>query len=332
MIGLKTSYEIAYNGTENECRFELYADSASDLQGLTHYDGIKIQMGSECTDIATGDKYLLNGSGVWVLQPSANPLENVYTKTDINNMITAIYGYIRYYHIEQISTNGTITFYTFAGVVENLTIYGNLQQNGTPTPDNPITPEICGEIVGTDCIIPITNAGQTININLGQTTTVRRIKKKILRGSDEYTYQAQYSRFNFYIDDAFSAGTRNTQCVCTHYASVHNGEPIADVPDKSIYINTAQTGSQFSIKDESITTVEDFKSYLESQYANGTPVTIWYILSAQETSSVNEPIAKIGEYIDELQCDNVIPTINGENTLTVDTTLKPSKIEISGER
>lgn len=87
MIGLKTSYEIAYNGTENECRFELYADTAADLQGLTHIDGIKIQMGSECTDIATSDKYILNGSGVWVLQPSANAFANVYTKSETDTLL-----------------------------------------------------------------------------------------------------------------------------------------------------------------------------------------------------------------------------------------------------
>lgn len=87
MIGLKNSFEIAYNGTENECRFELYADTAADLQGLTHFDGIKIQMGSECTDISTGDKYLLNGSGVWVLQPSANAWQNVYTKSETDTLL-----------------------------------------------------------------------------------------------------------------------------------------------------------------------------------------------------------------------------------------------------
>ena len=90
MIGLKTSYEIAYNGTENECRFELYADSASDLQGLTHYDGIKIQMGSECTTISTGDKYILNGSGVWVEQPNENTWENVYTKAELEKYLSVI--------------------------------------------------------------------------------------------------------------------------------------------------------------------------------------------------------------------------------------------------
>lgn len=87
MISVKNSYEIAYNGTENECRFELYADTAAEMVGVTHYDGIKIQMGSEFTDISTGDKYLLNGSGVWVLQPSDRAFSNVYTKSETDTLL-----------------------------------------------------------------------------------------------------------------------------------------------------------------------------------------------------------------------------------------------------
>lgn len=87
MISVKNSYEIAYNGTENECRFELYADTAADLQDLTHIDGIKIQMGSECTDIATGDNYILNGLGAWILQPSDRAFSNVYTKSETDTLL-----------------------------------------------------------------------------------------------------------------------------------------------------------------------------------------------------------------------------------------------------
>ena len=92
MIGLKNSFEIAYNGTENECRFELYADTASELQSLTHFDDIKIQMGSECTVIDTGDKFLLNGSGTWILQPSAQSqiiFPDMYSKTETDALLAA---------------------------------------------------------------------------------------------------------------------------------------------------------------------------------------------------------------------------------------------------
>lgn len=89
MIGLIDSWDVEYNGTENEARFQLVCDSAAELSSLTHYDSIKIRIGSECTDIATGDKYL-KSSSAWVLQPSANQFENVYTKAEMDAIINQI--------------------------------------------------------------------------------------------------------------------------------------------------------------------------------------------------------------------------------------------------
>lgn len=311
---------------------EIAADTAADLP-TNSADRVFI-LGTFATTIDTGDIYKINSAGAWILQPTAEPFPDSYSKTEINNMFRIVYQYIMYYHVEQISTIGTITFYTFAGTVKNLSIYGNTQQNGTPTPNIPIVPNFCGVFDNTNWTIPITNAGQTVSVNLGQTPTIRKIKKMVLNGSEAYTYQSEYSRFIFTISDAFANGVRNTQCVCTHYQSIHNGEPILDVPDKSIYINYQTAGTQFCIKDETITSLSDFTNYLATQYANGTPVTIWYIISVPETSNVNEPLCIIGDYADVLICDNagvVIPTINGENILTVDTDLPPSKIVISGE-
>lgn len=88
MISLKQSYEIEYDGTENTARFDLFADTASDLTGLTHFDDIKLLQGSDTLDISTGDHYILQSSGTWIKQPSANAFENVYTKSEIDSMIS----------------------------------------------------------------------------------------------------------------------------------------------------------------------------------------------------------------------------------------------------
>ena len=100
MISLKQSYEIEYDGTENTARFDLFADSASDLNGLTHFDDIKLLQGSETLDISTGDHYILQSSGTWIKQPSSNTFENVYTKSEIDNLIS---GY------QPLLTFGTMT-------------------------------------------------------------------------------------------------------------------------------------------------------------------------------------------------------------------------------
>lgn len=181
--------------------------------------------------------------------------------------------------------------------------------------------------------IPVTIRNVTTPIYIGTAQTTRKIKKLVLTGSESYTYQSQYSRYVFTVLNAFADGVRLTQCFCTHYRSVHNGEPIDDIPDKSIYINYQALGTQFCIKDKTITSLADFKSYLAAQYANGTPVTIWYILASEETGIVNEPFHRIGDYADTIsmtQAGTSMPTVAGVNTLTVDTTVKPSAVSITG--
>ena len=59
---------------------------------------------------------------------------------------------------------------------------GNGSQTRTPTPDEPIIPTFCGKLAGSDWAIPITCAGQTTPVYLGQTQTARRIRKLVLTG------------------------------------------------------------------------------------------------------------------------------------------------------
>lgn len=82
-----SSSEIEWTGSENAARFELFADTAAELTGLTHFDNIKILSGSKAKDISTGDNYLINSAGVWVLQPSDNAFVNVYTKSEIDGIV-----------------------------------------------------------------------------------------------------------------------------------------------------------------------------------------------------------------------------------------------------
>lgn len=176
--------------------------------------------------------------------------------------------------------------------------------------------------------IPISSASTTTPVYLGEVQSTRRIKKLVLTGEESYDYQSQYSRYIFTVMDAFAEDTRKTQCFCSHYQSVHNGEPIDDVPNNSIYINQQKAGTQFCIKTESITSAADFKTYLAQQYAAGTPVTIWYVLATETTGIVNEPLRKIGDYADEVS-GITIPTITGKDTFDVETALKPSEATLS---
>lgn len=90
MITMKQSYEIEYDGTHNVCRMEIYVDTAADLIGLDNLDGVYFLAGSTAYDISTGDLYMMNSSGTWILQPSANRFENVYTKSETDTIINRI--------------------------------------------------------------------------------------------------------------------------------------------------------------------------------------------------------------------------------------------------
>lgn len=68
--------------------------------------------------------------------------------------------------------------------------------------------------------------------------------------------------------------------------------------------------------------------------ASETPTGMfWYVLAEPETTVVNEPLMKIGDYADTIsfaQAGVTIPTVSGANVLDVPTEVKPSEITIKG--
>lgn len=89
-VSIEQSYDIVFNGTDNESRFDLFIDSAADLSGLTYLDSIKIAQGSKATDISTGDIYRMTSGGSWIMQPSDNRFVNVYTKSETDAIVNQI--------------------------------------------------------------------------------------------------------------------------------------------------------------------------------------------------------------------------------------------------
>lgn len=179
--------------------------------------------------------------------------------------------------------------------------------------------------------IPISSASTTTPVYLGEVQTTRKIKKLVLTGNEAFSGDIGYNRFFFTIQDMRSEGVRLTKLFCTHYQNISDGRPLANVPDNSIYTGGGTDGQIVFIKTTDYTTVADFKSYLASQYAAGTPVTVWYVLATDQTGIVNEPLMKIGEYADTLSMEQAnveIPTARGTNTLDVLTDVKPSEIYI----
>lgn len=169
--------------------------------------------------------------------------------------------------------------------------------------------------------LPLTINGVEYPIYLGEAETTRRIKKMVLTGEESWIVTVLANGYGLALSK------KNGLTLCTHYKPSNNVSV-----DKSIYVSST---NMIIIFDSDYTTLDAFKSYLASQYAAGTPVTVWYVLAEPETGIVNEPLMKIGDYADTLsmeQADVSIPTIAGATVIDYDGTPKPSEMYIKYRR
>ena len=224
--------------------------------------------------------------------------------------------------------------FTFKSDGEDLrdwSMSGQTVQSSTPTPANPVAVEGVGTLSGSDYIIPVTCGGTTTNIYLGSASTTRRIKKLVLTGTENWQRQSNSHTtcINLYtaISSAQPSGMIMSN-VATYNSSAGGGnDSIVNVGR----INNTGANLLMDMDLSDFATTTAWKTYLAQQYANGTPVTVWYVLATPETSATNEPLQKIGTYADELTKTGAgvdIPTGSGSNTLTVGTTVQPSEMSI----
>lgn len=257
------------------------------------------------------------------------------------------------------------TLQTVAGYLESYKIYGNTVQNGTPTPETPVMPIGCGELETTGAHagqykLPILSNSAVTDIYLGEVPTTRRIKKLVLTGEETissatestlepgaYCFACLYSDLGMtdivdfdldmrgipyprYVSDHFQMRATPTQQI-VEYHELYAGEMGANSRKGSWTSN--RTFNRYIIFCVSgISTVAGFKAYLQQQYANGTPVTIWYILEKPEIGIVNEPLMKIGDYadtIDSSQSTVQIPTVAGTTVIDYNDEPKPEKVELT---
>ena len=139
-----------------------------------------------------------------------------------------------------------------------------------------------------------TYINETIPIYLSEVPTIRRIKKLVLTGNETYVATTASTHYRCRTTLVPKATTQSTIAVLsTHYCAS------AGARDGTITL-TSDGGSVYFTDDTNAVTAETFKSYVAAQYANGTPVTLWYVLDEWITGIVNEPLCKISTYADEL--------------------------------
>ena len=167
---------------------------------------------------------------------------------------------------------------------------------------------------------PLRKIGDSVDTALSTGTATRYIYKHELTGQETWT---RTSVGKMYSSNALN-GTPNylhtlsvVTMACSHYkADINYGNTqhlslneiclygtIGSSPIKEIYIYP-----------DGYATAEDYATYLQQQYANGTPVTIWFIMETPTTESFTAPI---------------IPTSGTAQSFDVDTTLKPSEVSLT---
>ena len=162
---------------------------------------------------------------------------------------------------------------------------------------------------------PIRKIGDSVDTAPSSGTASRVIKELVLTGDETLDYHVQPPLFMINIPT--NHFIPQVTALCTEY--VYN-------PVQSSILANSQHGDfglqYVSVRDEynvwfnnsTFATNNDFKAYLAQQYANGTPVTVWYILATAQTESFTVP---------------TIPTTGTAESFDVDTTLKPSEVSLT---
>lgn len=219
------------------------------------------------------------------------------------------------------------TIYTDGSNITTYTIKGNTVQDGTPTPSNPVDVQGVGTLDSGQYKIPIlTNQGSAVNY-LGSVTSARKIKKIVFTGGDDENWSEQTTntfRISDKVNDALCPADGSLG-ISNMYTQVQYNNINYMTDGQFTYGKPTGTYTRIAFKNTSCADVTAWKAYLQAQYAAGTPVTVWYVLETPTTGIVNEPLMKIGDYADTLSNATAIPTTEGANSITVDTTVQPSE-------
>lgn len=172
--------------------------------------------------------------------------------------------------------------------------------------------------------IPILSGGTTTNVYLGEVQSERKVYKYTFTGQETSWRITGTGRLA--VEIPFD-GILGQYCICSHYKGT-NVTSLESLTNGDCEVGTLNNSNnqEFVVYDTNYTSTADFKTYLQQQYAADTPVTVWYVLATPQTTTLNEPIRKIGNYADSVSVTG-IPT-TAEEQFDIDTTLKPSEVDL----
>ena len=155
-------------------------------------------------------------------------------------------------------------------------------------------------------VVPIEVDDTKITVPLNTTQSIRQIQKLVLTGDETWTY---LTGGKFWIP-ARGYMKNGMITVCTHYIGTTNASGSSAFSNGTI--GFYNTNNRLIICDTSFNNETTFKQYLQQQYQAGTPVTVYYVLAEPQTTTLNEPLMKIGDYADSVTYSSNIPTTYGQ--------------------
>ena len=236
------------------------------------------------------------------------------------------YWYLYIHHTKKVTSELPIVFDGNGTNLANYRIYGNSIQNSIPAPEHPIPLESVG--ISTDngykiSVICTSEDNNTLNssiylekplrkigdyadyIDFENQCVIRQIKESVLTGEENWNFvkgPATINRFTVSFD-ATSKGI-NARSLCTAF------KYSASEAFNTVHFFNYRTALFIYAEFDSLTV---FKNWLAQQYANGTPVIVYYVLDSSVVETLNLP---------------AIPTFNGINTININTVIKPSQMYI----
>ena len=243
---------------------------------------------------------------------------------------------IRTAYLTQITTSSITT--TSEERFIALYICGDADYTGYGSVNVAITTNCTDLIIDNGYVLPIKSGLTTTLVYLGQVQSTRKIKKLVLDGTENVTYNARSDANGRWVVTIPTANGTTTpeNVICTHFKTVDTTtKPLTEggicmrITGVDIVVGGLYTDIGITSPSDSTTIVNAVKAYLAAQYATGTPVTVWYVLANETTGIVNEPLRKIGNYVDSITNPVSLPTVPGINTIDVNTTLKPSEMSLT---
>ncbi|MFQ6760426.1 MAG: hypothetical protein ACLRFM_03460 [Alphaproteobacteria bacterium] len=231
--------------------------NGGDGSAVRGYDGSNISI----LRIGNGSFTITNPTQIWIFGATPETIARI-TEIMLEEGSVAT-EYVPYN--PSCGCDGTIVNYTSAT--------GTVVQNGTPTPTNPVEPVFYQQ--GDMVLRKVGDYADSYDATTGKIT--RRVGVKVLDGSEEVMLSdggLNNARFSTSLP---ASGTEFDNSISTHFGIIVSNSSQANRP--IIRFRPDQQSSVYIYMQDINMTLEQFKQWLAEQYANGTPLVVYYPLA-----------------------------------------------------